>query len=207
MLLATLPATAQSWSIGAGTGPFVFGKFAVRTLRPGNEQPGSQVTRTKLTAATRPGLVVDIERSFNDRFALRLQSTFTESPLEVKPEHGGGVSLSAGKFDVTTLTLPLVININPHGRFRFHIKGGPAYAIYHVKDTTNGPFVGTRSRFGGAAGAGVVWWWSDRFGVEGEVIDIITSSPLRKSDFVGSGTISIPKPQNEHATIGLRWRI
>jgi len=211
MLLATLPATAQSWSIGAGTGPFKFGKFAVRTLRAGTEQPGTVVTKTKLSAATRPGAVFDIERGFNDRFALRLQGTFTQAPLAVRPESGGGVALSAGRVDVTTLTLPLIINLNPRGRFRFHIKGGPAYAIYHIKQTSTPaaatPFEGTRSRIGGVAGVGVVWWWSNRFGVEGEVLDIITSSPLRKSDFVGPGSISIPKSQNEHATIGLRFRL
>lgn len=210
MLLATLPAAAQSWSMGAGTGPFVFGKFAERALKPSSEGPGTVVTKTKLTAATRPGLVVDFERSFNDRFALRLQGTFTESPLKVESENGGGVALNAGKFDVTTLTLPLIININAHGRLRFHVKGGPAYAIYHVKETSNPtagqPFEGTRSRLGASFGAGVVWWWSDRFGVEGEVLDIVTSSPLRKSDFVGPGSISIPKPQNEHATVGVRWK-
>src|SRR3954453_22496390 len=128
VILAALPAAAQQWSLGVGTGPFVFGKFAVRTLRAGTEQPGGPVTRLQLSAATRPGLAVDFERSFNDRFAVRLQGTFTRAPLEVKPESGGGVSLDAGNVDVTTLSLPLIININPHGRFRFHIKGGPAYA-------------------------------------------------------------------------------
>jgi len=211
MLLATLPASAQSWSLGVGTGGFKFGDFAVRTVRAGNEGGGGPVTRSRLTAATRAGLVVDFERSFNDRFALRLQGTFTESPLKVKPDSGSGVVLSAGDVDVTTITAPLIINLNPHGRLRLHIKGGPAYAIYHIGDsptaTTRTPFEGTRSRFGAMAGAGVVWWWSSRFGVEGEIIDIVTSSPLRRTDFVGAGTISIPRPQNEHATIGIRWRI
>lgn len=208
MLLSTLPAMAQDWSLGAGTGPFAFGKFAVRTLRPSTEQPGTQLAKVEMTAAVRPGAVFDVQHDFNDRFALRLQATFTESPLAVKPESGGGVSLSAGHVDVTTMTLPLLINLNPHGRFRFHIKGGPAYALYHIKreSPSRGPFQGTRGRWGGAAGAGVIWWWSSRFGVEGEVLDIVTSSPLKKSDFVGSGSISIPKPQNEHVTIGVRWR-
>ena len=211
MLLCTLPATAQGWSIGAGTGPFAFGKFAVRTLRPSTEQTGTAVSQVKLSASVRPGAVFDVQYDFNNRLALRLQATFTESPLAIKPESGGGVALNAGHIDVTTLTLPLLININPHGRLRFHIEGGPAYAIYHIKrEFTSGvvsPFQGTRGRWGGAAGAGVMWWWSNRFGVEGEVLDIVTSSPLRKSDFVGSASISIPKPQNEHVTIGIRWRI
>src|SRR5260370_39140804 len=88
LLLATLPATAEDWSVGAGTGPFAFGKFAVRSVRASTGEPGTQVSKLKLTAATRPGLVVDIERTFNDRFALRLQGTFTDSPLAVKPESG-----------------------------------------------------------------------------------------------------------------------
>lgn len=204
MLLAALPATAQSWSLGVGTGAFKFGDFAVRTIRAGNEGGGGQLTRTKLTAATRPGLNVDVQRDFNDRFALRLQGTFTESPLTVRPEHGRGIILDAGDVDVTTLSLPLIINLNPHGRLRVHVKGGPAYAIYHI----NRPGLETtRGRLGGMAGAGVVWWWSSRFAVEGEIIDIVTSSPLRESDLVGAGTLRIPRPQNEHATLGIRWRL
>jgi len=70
---------------------------------------------------------------------------------------------------------------------------------------TLAPPVGTRSRFGGMAGAGVEWAWSKRLSIEGEVIDIVTSSPFEKSDFIGTGSINIPKTHNEHATIGLRW--
>src|SRR5690349_2996049 len=95
MLLCTLPATAQSWSLGAGTGPFAFGKFAVRTLRPSNGQPGMALAQVKLTASVRPGAVFDVQHDFNDRFALRLQAAFTESPLAVKSESGGGVALSS----------------------------------------------------------------------------------------------------------------
>jgi len=208
LLLLALPALADDWSLGVGTGPFVFGKFAERTLRASDGMGNVTLTKTKLSAATRPGLVVDFEHGFNDRFAVRLQGTFTDAPLSVKPASGTGVSLDAGHIDVTTLTLPLVIYLNPHGRFRFHIKGGPAYAFYRIKGSpgTATPFEGTRDRFGGAAAAGVVWWWSNRFAVEGEVIDVVTASPFERSDFVGPASISIPKTQNGHATVGLRWK-
>jgi len=206
LLLLALPAAADDWSLGAGTGPFVFGKFAERTLRANDGMGNVSVTKTKLSASTRPGLVVDFEHELNDRFALRLQGTFTAAQLAVKAEDGG-VALDAGHIDVTTLTLPFVIYLNPHGRFRFHIKGGPAYAFYRIKGSPGAaPFQGTRERFGGAAAAGVVWWWSNRFAVEGEVIDVVTSSPFERSDFVGRASISISKPQNEHATVGLRWK-
>jgi outer membrane protein with beta-barrel domain len=209
-LLSALPAAAQDWSLGVATGPFVFGKLAERTVRATVGGPDVSISTIKLSAATRPGLVVDVERDFNDRFALRLQGTFTDAPLAIKPDTGGGVSIDAGKIDVTTLTLPLVIRINPHGRFRFHIMGGPAYAMYRVKRVFNTvsltPVAGTRSRFGGMAGAGLEWAWSKRFSVEGDVVDIVTSSPFEKSDFVGQGSINIPKPHNEHATVGLRLR-
>jgi hypothetical protein len=209
--LLALPAAAQDWTFGVGTGPFVFGKFAERSVRASTGEPITIVHTVNLSARTEPGLVVDVERNLSDRFAVRLQATFTEAPLASKSNQGQTVAIDAGHLDVTTLTLPLIIRINPHGSFRFHIKGGPAYAIYHVKrEFTNGqqigPFRGTRSRFGGMAGAGVEWWWSKRFAVEGEVIDIVTSSPLQKSDFVAPGSVTIPKAQNEHATIGLRWR-
>ena len=206
----TLPVTAQEWSIGGATGPFVFGKFASRRLRAGTEQPGTEVTRVKLTAKTRPGLAADIERRFNDRFALRLEGTFTRSPLAVTQEHGDSVSLDAGHINVTTLTLPLIIQINPHGTFRFHISGGPAYAIYRIHRTfTTGaqiaPFEGSRSRFGAAGGAGIEWWWSKKFGLQGDVVDIATSSPFEKRDFVSPDSITIPRPHNVHTTIGVRY--
>src|ERR1051326_913237 len=207
LLILALPALADDWSLGVGTGPFVFGKFAERTLRANDGMGNVTVTKTKLSASTRPGLVVDFEREFNNHFALRLQGTFTAAPLAVKPSSGTGVALDAGHIDVTTLTLPLVIYLNPHGRFRFHIKGGPAYAFYRISGSPgSAPFQGTRERFGGAAAAGVVWWWSNRFAVEGEVIDIVTASPFERSDFIGPASISIPKTQNGHATIGLRWK-
>ena len=207
--LLALPAAAQDWSLGVATGPFVFGNFAERTKLANVGNPDQAVTTLKLSASTRPGLLIDIERNLDDRFAVRLQSTFTEAPLKLKSESGGGVALDSGKIDVTTLTLPLLIRINPHGSFRFHVKGGPAYAIYHIKQEFSSasapPFRGTRGRLGGMAGAGVEWSWTKRFSIEGEIIDIVTSSPLEKSDFIAPSSVRIPKAQNEHATVGLRY--
>jgi len=204
-----LPAIAQDWSLGVATGPFVFGKFAERTKLANVGNPDQASTTLKLSAATRPGLLIDVERNLNDRFAVRLQSTFTEAPLKLKSASGGGVALDSGKIDVTTFTLPLLIRINPHGTFRFHIKGGPAYAVYHVKQEFTSasapPFHGTRGRLGGMAGAGIEWSWTKRFSVEGEILDIVTSSPLEKSDFIAPSSVRIPKAQNEHATAGVRY--
>jgi opacity protein-like surface antigen len=207
--LLALPAAAQDWSLGVATGPFVFGKFAERTKLANVGNPDQASTTLKLSAATRPGLLIDVERNLDDRFAVRLQSTFTEAPLKLKSDSGGGVALDSGKIDVTTFTLPLLIRINPHGSFRFHVTGGPAYAAYHVKQEFSSasapPFHGTRGRLGGMAGAGLEWSWTKRVSVEGEIIDIVTSSPLEKSDFIAPSSVRIPKAQNEHATIGVRY--
>ena len=51
------------------------------------------------------------------------------------------------------------------------------------------------------------WWWSRRFGVEGEVSDLVTSSPFRREDLGTSGKgVSILRPQNVHTTVGIRYR-
>jgi len=207
LLFAALPLAAQSWSAGIGTGPFVFGKFEERTTRIGTETSTSTTT-TQLTAAPRPGLVVDLERAFSDRWAVRIEGTFTDSKLRVRNKTGEGVSLDAGKMNVTTWTLPLVLNFNRHGAFRVHIFGGPAYANYDIRnDATAQGLSGSRGRFGGVAGAGVQWWLNDDFAFEGNVQDIVTASPFERSDFPATATgISIPKPHNVHTTIGLRYR-
>jgi hypothetical protein len=208
LLLAATPLAAQSWSAGLATGPFVFGKFVERTTLIGTET-GQSKTTTQLTAATRPGLSADIERSFSNRFALRLEGTFTDSKLSVKNKNGGGVLLDAGKMNVTTWALPIVINFNRHGAFRVHIFGGPAYANYDISDrsSTLTGFGGSRGRFGGMAGAGVQWWISDDFAAEGNIQDIVTASPFERSDFpAGSTGLTISKPHNVHTTIGLRYR-
>ena len=212
LLAFTLPAAAQEWSFGAATGPFVFGDFMERTLRVGNgDGPQGSQTLT-LTAATRPGLAVDIEHSFAPRWAVRAESTFTRSPLAVR--QGGrseGVELSAGDMNVATIMVPLVFRINPNGSFRFHILGGPAAALYHLEGRENvegvsPAFEGTEVEWGVAFGGGVAWWLSDRFALEGNITDTITTSPIDEPQGSSLTRVEIPKPHNAHATVGARWR-
>ena len=63
LLLATPAAQAQNWSLGVGTGPFVFGTFVEKTSVVGTEL-GSTTTTSRLSAATRPGIEADLERDF-----------------------------------------------------------------------------------------------------------------------------------------------
>ena len=207
--LAALPAFAQNWSFGAGAGPFVFGDFVRETLTPIGGNIG-QPTEVKLTGKSRVGYTADIERDLNDRFALRLQASWTGSKLQVKSSSAGGVSLDVGTLDVTTWMLPLVIRFNPRGTFRFHILGGPAYAMYDIKrqNTPAGvpdTFSGTRSNWGGAFGGGVAWWFNNRWALTGEIADIVTASPFTADEFHAS-KVEIPKPQNIHTTAGVRIR-
>ncbi|HEY3054298.1 MAG TPA: outer membrane beta-barrel protein [Thermoanaerobaculia bacterium] len=202
---------AQNWSVGVGTGPFVFGDFLRRTLRTGNETgSGSQTTR--LSAATRAGLAVDIERNLSDRFAIRLEGAFTRAPLAVKGSREGGVALDAGTMNVGTFMVPVVFRINRSGAFRFHVMGGPAYAVYDISNRSNTtstlrPFTGSRARWGAALGGGVGWWLSNRFAIEGQLTDISTTSPFRRNEFAsGLGRIQIPRPHNVHTTVGIRYR-
>lgn len=209
-LLAALPAAAQNWSVGAGTGAFVFGDFVIRTLRATTGGAPS-VSEIRLSGRTRPGLSVDLERSFSDRFAIRFEGTFTHAPIVVRDEGGSTVDLDAGKLDVATFTVPLVLRINPRGSLRFHLMAGPAYAAYRIKRRTAGTpeltiFEGTRGRWGVDAGAGVGWWFSDRFAVEGQITDVTTASPFERSDFISSGQVRIPRTRNVHTTAGVRLR-
>lgn len=210
---AASSASAQQWSVGVGSGAFVFGDFVRRSLRAGTEQPGGSVSELKLTARTRPGLAADIERTFGSgRLGLRLAGSFTETKLAVRDEGGSTIGVDAGRLDITTLMLPLVVRINPHGTFRFHLSGGPAYAMYHVRRRATGPtgisvFEGTRNRVGAMAGAGIDWWLGDRFALEGEILDIETSSPFQRSDFAGSAFVQIPRTRNVHTTVGVRWKL
>ncbi|MDQ6800566.1 MAG: hypothetical protein M3041_06975 [Acidobacteriota bacterium] len=203
---------AESWSLGVATGPFVFGRFAERTITISNGTETGTATN-RLSAATRAGAVVDLERTLSERFAVRLEGTWTRAPLRIKAASGGqGVNIDAGRMNVTAIATPLVFRINPHGAFRFELLGGPAYALYNVRRRTGGGvstplFEGTRGRWGGAAGVGVAWWWRQSFAVEGHVQDIVTSSPFRRTDITPSGQgVHIPKPQNGHTTIGIRYR-
>jgi hypothetical protein len=209
-LLTAVPVSAQNWSLGLGAGPFVFGDFVRQTLRPIGGTVGNPTT-IKLSAKTRPGASIDIERDIAGWLAIRLEGAFTHSKLAVRTSNAGGVTLDAGTIDVTTVMAPLVLRFNQRGTFRFHVMGGPAYAMYDIHRTntpaqSNGAFEGTRSQWGGAAGGGVGWWFSNRFAVEGQITDIITSSPFHRSEIGDSETLKIPKPQNVHTTVGIRVR-
>jgi len=207
-----LPLQAQSWSAGGAVGPFIFGDMAERTTAIGTET-GSGTTRSRLSAATRAGTTVDLTHDLNRRFAVGLEANWVRAPLRIKSSSGDtGVTFDAGHVSLTTFVVPLELRLNPNGTFRFHIMAGPAYALYNVHGRgaagqTFSLFDGTRGRWGGAAGAGVVWWWSRRFGVEWQAQDIITASPFRAGDLAPSPKgVHIPKPQNGHTTIGIRVR-
>lgn len=204
-LLTATVATAQNWSVGGGTGAFVFGDFVKRTDTLGNET-GSAKTTTTLSAATRPGVAADIERDFGRWLGIRLGAAWTYAPLRAS-----GVNIDAGHIGVTTFVLPVVLNLN-RGDVRVHLMAGPAYALYHGNARAGGGadfpiFSGTRGRSGGMAGGGVAWWWSRRFGVEGEVTYIKTSSPFRIEDLATPAKgVEILRPTNIHTTVGLRYR-
>jgi opacity protein-like surface antigen len=209
-LALAIPALAQEWNLGIATGPFVFGNFARRTQFITNGDV-AVTTHSTLSAATRAGLAVDFGHEINSSYGWRLEATFTEAPQRLKGSGGSGVNLDAGQLKVTTVALPLVVNLNRNGAFRFSLFGGPAYAMYHINDSTRigapaRTFEGSRNSWGIAGGAGVAWWLTDRLAAEGRIEDIVTQSPFKKSDFGGSGSVQILKPQNVHTTVGIRYR-
>jgi len=209
-LALTLPLSAQDWSVGVGTGPFVFGDFVERTVRVGTGEGPSGEQTIILTAGTRAGLALDLERRLSDRWAIRAEGTFTNAPLRSEQEgESGGSELDAGDLDVATFMVPIVFRINGNGAFRFHIMAGPAYAIYrgNAPDGANArpAFEDTQSRWGVAAGAGVGWWIRDRFAIEGNITDITTSSPFSEDDFPPIARVDIQRPHNVHTTVGVRW--
>src|SRR3954465_7838678 len=111
LLAVSLPLAAQDWSLGVGTGPFIFGDFVERRLRPVNtEGPDIPITLT-LSAATRPGVTVDLERSFADRWGARGGRTTTHAPLSIKQGNGSDFQFDSGTLDVATFALPLVFRI------------------------------------------------------------------------------------------------
>lgn len=210
-LAFALPANAQHWSVSASTGPFVFGHFAERSVAIGNEG-GTTVTRSRLSAATRAGAAADIERDFGKWLAVRLEGAWTRAPLSIKGASGTGVTLDAGKVNITTLMLPLVVHLN-RGAFRFQVMGGPAYGMYDIRSRTGSGvtvplFEGTRGRWGAAAGLGVAWWLSQRLGVEWQAADIVTGSPFHANEIAPNGRgVRLLRPQNGHTTIGVRYRL
>ena len=212
LVFAATPVLAQDWSIGAGAGPFIFGHFVERTTRVSTGE-GSATQTLTLSAATRAGVTIDIERSFSERFAIRAEGTFTRSPLAVKGTNrdDSTVSIPAGDIDVVTLALPLVFRINPRGTFRFHVMGGPATAAYSIKTQENAAgtipiFRGTRQEYGVLLGAGLGWYFTEYFAVEGNISDINTSSPFRRDEIGGLGSVEIPRPNHLHTSVGIRYR-
>ena len=210
-VLAASSAHAENWSLGAETGPFIFGHFVERSATI-NNGTSSATTRTRLSAETRVGAGGDIEYDFNRRFAIRLQGTWVQAPLRIKSKSGDqGTSIDAGHLNMTTFVLPLVIRINPSSRLRLDVSGGPAYALYNVhrRDVTGSSlsfFQGTREQWGGAGAVGAEWWWRRNFAFQWQAQYIVTSSPFRKQDFASQQGIHIPKPRNGHTTIGIRYR-
>lgn len=187
LLAISLPLAADDWSLGVHAGPFLFGDLLERKVRPTvGGSTGGTVTLT-LSADTRAGFAVDLQRDFSERWGARVEGTFSHGPLTIKEEGSDSFSLDAGKLDVTTITLPLVFRINPKGSLRFHLMGGPAYAMYAFKPQSNNTGVSAIDRtdheWGVAFGGGVGWWMNDRFAIEGNLTDIVTSSPFDRSDF------------------------
>ena len=212
LLLASTSLNAQNWSVGAGSGAFAFGDFVERKVRGAATETEPSTTHTlTLSAAVRAGAAFDIERSFGDRWAVRVEAAFTRSPLSVKDDTDSGFSLKAGEIDVTTFMVPIIFRINRGGEFRVHVLGGPAYAIYRQHGRSNADdsirvFRDSRSQWGAAAGLGVAWQWSNRFAIEGEITDIVTSSPFRRSDYPDVPGLNFPKPHNVHTKVGIRYR-
>ena len=210
LVFVATAANAQNWSLGVGTGPFVFGTFVEKTSVVGTEL-GSTTTTSRLSAATRPGIEADLERDFGRWLGVRVGAAWTYAPLRIKGSGGSGVTIDAGHVGVTTIVVPLVLNLN-RGSFRVHLMGGPAYALYHGNARGGGGtgfplFAGTRGRAGGMVGGGVAWWWSNRFGIEGEVSDTVTASPFQLQDITPSAKgVSLERPQNVHTTVGIRYR-
>ena len=84
LLATSLPLSAQNWSLGVHSGGFVFGDFVERKVRPTiGGVPGDTVTMS-LSAATRPGLAVDVQHDFSRRWGVRLEGAFANAPAEQK---------------------------------------------------------------------------------------------------------------------------
>jgi|SRR5687767_13060120 len=210
LLVCALPASAQNWSLGVRSGAFVFGDFVERRLRPVSSEPGQEPITYTLSAATRPGLAIDLERQMGERWAFRVEGTFVTSPLTLEDNSEDGTDIRSGDVDVTTFTVPLVFRVNRHGAFRLHLMAGPAYAIYKFEPPDRGapiPVAGfTRNEWGVMGGGGITWHVSERFGIEGSIADIVTTSPFDSDDTENLPGFDIPKPHNIHTTVGIRYR-
>lgn len=206
----SLPSAAQAgWTLGAASGPFVFGTFAERTSRVSNGSQGGSTT-SRLSASTRAGGSIDLESEIKDWLGLKLEGAWTRAPLRIKSASGSGVSFDAGEMSVTSFALPAVLHLSRHGAFRFQIEAGPAYLRYRVSPRSGGTlalFQGTRSRWGGEGGASVAWWLGPRVAVEGRAVDLLSASPFRREDLASpSAGVKIPKTHNVHTTVGIRYR-
>jgi hypothetical protein len=209
------PVHADGWSLGAGTGPFIFGKFAERTQGIRNEE-NTAVLHSTLSAATRPGASADLNLDLARRVSLRADVTWTRAPLRLESRGGSGVTLTAGDVHVTSLAVPLVFHLITGGAFELSLLGGPAAAHYQLHRSAQAPtslplFTSGRTRLGGMAGASLAWWLSRRFAIEGQLTDTVTASPFRRENIASSSgltaaSVSIPKTENVHTTVGIRYR-
>lgn len=203
-------AFAQQWSASIGAGPFIFGDFAETVEFIG---PGPTRIEHSLTGDTNAGIAVGLERYFNQRFSVRLEATFTQSHLAVRSgSDDDAVSLDIADLDATTFALPFLLRFNRGGTFRPLLYAGPAYVIYDITPQLLAQpvpiFSGPRKKGGWIGGAGVEWWWSDRFGARGTVSDILTESPLERTDFPGPvpTSLEIKDVHNLHGTAGIVLR-
>lgn len=208
-LVLTSAAARADWTLGAGAGPFVFGTFAERTSRIITGSGGGSTT-SKLSASTRAGGSLDVERSVTDWLGVMLEGSWTRSPLRIKGSSGTGVSFDAGEMSVTAFALPAVVHLNRRGAFRFQVEAGPAYCSYRLTPRSGGTvalFEGTRSRWGGEAGGSVDWWLNSQLAIEGRAVDLVTTSPFRREDLAAPSVgVKIPKTHNVHTTLGIRYR-
>lgn len=213
LLLIAIPCSAQDWSASIGTGPFVFGDFAEFSQRISNGETTIQIEQS-ISASTRPGLSASIDRQFNDRSSLRFELTFTRAPMAIKSKTRGsdddGVRVEIGELSAMTAALPFVYRVNRAGTFRPYVLAGPAYALYdhQAKDGADALFRGSRGRAGVVAGGGIEWWWKSRWILRGEIVDIVTKSPLKRSDFQRGAPrgLEIPETHNIHSLVALVYR-
>lgn len=213
LLLFAIPCSAQHWGVTFGSGPFIFGSFAESRSRISNGLE-TKVIEHVLSASTTAGAVAGVERFYNDRVSLRAEVSFTKAPIAVKSsgDEEDSVSVGVGDMSVSAFVIPVTFRFNRRGTLRPFISAGPAAVAYDVEPSTSTRsvplFRGTRVRAGAAASAGAEWWISNRWIIRGEVIDIVTQSPLKESDLSGAQTLQseITIPHNLHTTIGVAYR-
>jgi opacity protein-like surface antigen len=216
--LLARPIPAADWTFGLGGGAFFWGDFVERHATISNEfETIEQVTT--LSAATRPGVALSLDRSLSERLAFRFEGKASRSPLAIKSgssssdPNGESVSLRIGDMNVYTMALAAKWRFNRGGALRPYLFAGPAWAIYQVeRNEESGAipiFEGSRGRLGLLGGAGLEWWLSRRMAVRGEVSDVYTESPIELEDFgapVPRERLEINRPHNIHTTLGLAWR-